>query len=160
MKRVALLLCLAAVGSAQAQQSEKASPSHSIVALTPDAIEWIAPSPALPAGARLAVLQGDPRLPGLFVVRIVYPAGYVIAPHSHPTHENVTVLRGTLNVGMGAKFDKAATKPLAAGSFATMPAGMNHFVWVDAETELQIHGTGPFTVNYVDSADDPRRKKP
>jgi quercetin dioxygenase-like cupin family protein len=160
MKRVALLLCLAAVGPAQAQ--EKASPvsNHSIVALTPDAIEWVTAPAALPAGAKVAVLQGDPSQPGAFVVRILFPAGYSVAPHSHPTHEHVTVLRGTLNVGMGSKFDKPATKSLAAGSFSVMPAGMSHFVWVDSETELQIHGTGPFTLNYANPADDPRRKKP
>lgn len=156
MKRVALLLCLAVVGSAQAQDNQKAS--HNVVAVTPDALEWVAAPPMLPAGAKVALLQGDPSQPGAFVVRLVLPAGYRIAPHSHPTHEHVTVLRGTLNVGMGKSFDQAATTPLAPGSFAVMPAGMNHFVWVDAETELQIHGTGPFTVNYVNPADDPRRK--
>jgi quercetin dioxygenase-like cupin family protein len=160
MKRVALLLCLAAFGSAQAQQSEKASPSHSIVALTPDAIEWTAGPAALPAGARVAVLQGDPAQPGLFVVRILFPAGYTIPAHRHPTHEHVTVLRGTLNMGMGDKLEKTATTPLPVGSFATMPAGMSHFVWTDTETELQIHGTGPFTLTYVNPADDPRRKQP
>lgn len=158
MKRVALLLCLAAVGSAQAQEKASPAPSHSIVAITPDAIEWIAP-PALPAGAKLAVLQGDPVQPGLFVVRLVFPAGYTIPPHYHPTHENVTVLRGALHIGMGTQFDKAATSVLEAGSFATMPAAMRHFVWVEKETELQIHGTGPFTLNYANPADDPRRKK-
>ncbi len=159
MKRMSLLLCLSAVGPAQAQQNEKASPSHSIVALTPDAVEWIAAPPVLPAGAKIAVLQGDPAQRGLFVIRILYPAGYRISPHNHPTHEHVTVLRGTLNVGMGEKFEKSATKLLNTGSFATLPAGMNHFSWVDTETEVQVHGTGPFTVNYVDPADDPRRKK-
>ncbi|HEX6064240.1 MAG TPA: cupin domain-containing protein, partial [Longimicrobiales bacterium] len=143
-----------------AQEKASPAPSHNIVALTPDALEWVPASAALPAGAKVALLQGDPSQPGAFVVRIVFPAGYTIAPHQHPTHENVTVLRGTLNVGMGAKFDKAATNPLVAGTFATMPAGMSHFVWVDSETELQVHGTGPFTLNYVNPADDPRRKKP
>lgn len=158
MKRAALLLCLAAAGPAQAQELQKASPA--VLAVMPDAIEWIAAPPALPAGARVALLQGDPNLPGPFVVRMVFPAGYRIAPHSHPSHENVTVLRGTLHVGMGDTFDEASTQSLAAGSFAVMPAGMSHYIWVDTETELQIHGTGPFTVNYVKPDDDPRRKTP
>ena len=160
MKRVALLLCLAAVGSAQAQEKASPAPAHGILALTPDAIEWLAPPAALPAGAKMAVLQGDPTQPGPFIVRLIFAAGYTIAPHTHPTHENVTVLRGTLNVGMGAAFDKAGTSALPPGSFATMPAGMKHFVWVDTETEVQVHGMGPFTVTYANPADDPRRKKP
>jgi quercetin dioxygenase-like cupin family protein len=159
MKQISLLLCLAIVGSAQAQEKASPAPSHSIVAVTPDAIEWIAP-PSLPPGAKLAVLQGDPAHAGLFVVRLLLPAGYVMPPHFHPTHEHITVLRGALHMGMGDKFDKTATTPLAAGSFATMPASMSHFIWVDDETELQVHGTGPFTRTYVNPADDPRRKKP
>jgi quercetin dioxygenase-like cupin family protein len=48
------------------------------------------------------VLAGDPTAStGDFRIRFKMPAGYKIAPHTHPQRENVTVLSGTLKVGMG-----------------------------------------------------------
>jgi quercetin dioxygenase-like cupin family protein len=41
------------------------------------------------------VLEGDPRKPGPFTMRVSFPDGYRIAPHFHPTAERVTVLQGT-----------------------------------------------------------------
>ena len=39
-----------------------------------------------------------------------------------------------------------------------MPAGMMHFAWTSEPTIIQIHGTGPFEIKYVNPADDPRNK--
>jgi hypothetical protein len=39
-----------------------------------------------------------------------------------------------------------------------MQPKMNHFAWTKEETILQVHGVGPWAVNYVDPADDPRKK--
>jgi hypothetical protein len=36
---------------------------------------------------------------------------------------------------------------------------MKHFVWVTGETVVQFHGDGPWTINYLNPADDPRNKK-
>ncbi len=47
----------------------------------------------------------------------------------------------------------------AAGSFALMPAGMKHFAWATDEVVVQVHGAGPFQINYVNPADDPRGAK-
>jgi hypothetical protein len=38
-----------------------------------------------------------------------------------------------------------------------MPQGVRHFVWAKGETVIQVSGIGPFEVNYVNSADDPRK---
>ena len=66
------------------------------------------PAPdALPPGAQMAVLQGDPSAPGeLFTIRLRLPDGYVLPPHWHPTDENVTVIKGTFLVGLGDVFDR------------------------------------------------------
>jgi hypothetical protein len=36
---------------------------------------------------------------------------------------------------------------------------MKHYVWVEKDTEVQFHGIGPWTINYVNPADDPRNQK-
>jgi ketosteroid isomerase-like protein len=129
---------------------------HALVA--PDTVKWGDPPPALPRGAKLAVISGDPSQPGPFVIRAQMPAGYRIAPHWHPTTENVTVLSGTVAIGMGEKWDDAALKNLAVGGYASLPAEMRHFFTSRSAATIQVHGMGPFAVNYVNPADDPSKK--
>ena len=71
----------------------------------------------------------------------------------------MTFISGTFNLGMGEKFDKSAGRTLAAGSFAFMPPGMRHYAWATGETVSQVHGTGPWRINYVNPADDPRKQE-
>ena len=66
------------------------------------------------------------------------------------------MISGRFAVWAGEKLDRAAAKPLAAGSFVHLPAGMPHYAWADGETVVQINGMGPFDVKYVDPKDDPR----
>jgi hypothetical protein len=40
-----------------------------------------------------------------------------------------------------------------------MPKHMHHFAFASGETIVQIHGTGPFAITYVNPGDDPRNKK-
>jgi hypothetical protein len=70
----------------------------------------------------------------------------------------VTVIKGTLMIGKGEKFSADETQALPAGSFMSMPKGMRHFAWAKGETTIQVHGIGPFDINYVNPADDPRKK--
>ena len=122
-------------------------------------IEWGAPPPGFPAGAKLAVLAGNPGEKGVYTVRLKVPAGYKIMPHTHPTAEMITVISGALHIGMGSKFDESAGHEMAPGAFTSMPAGMQHFAWFTEETIVQVHGEGPFQIDYVNSADDPRNAK-
>jgi hypothetical protein len=87
------------------------------------------------------------------------PAGYRVPPHTHPAAERVTVLSGTFYIGMGEKFDEKAGKEMAAGAFGRWPAGMKHFAWAKGETVIQLHGTGPWSIEYVNSDADPRKEK-
>src|SRR5262249_32428138 len=75
-----------------------------------------------------------------------------------PAIEHVTVISGTFNIGMGDKIDPTKTQAISAGGVAIMQPKMNHFAWTKEETILQVHGVGPWAVNYVDPADDPRKK--
>jgi quercetin dioxygenase-like cupin family protein len=122
-------------------------------------IKWQEGPPSLPKGAMIAVLEGDPTKEGPFVFRVKVPDGYRVPPHTHPKTERITVLSGTFNIGMGEKFDKKATTALPAGTYGYWPAGMKHFVWAKGETVLQFHGTGPWSIEYLNPDDDPRKKK-
>lgn len=122
-------------------------------------IKWVDGPDSLPKGAKIAVLEGDPDKKGLFVFRLKLPDGYRVPAHTHPKTERITVLEGTFNVGMGKTFDQNATKPMSPGTYGYWPAGMTHYVWAKDETILQYHGEGPWTINYVNPADDPRKMK-
>ena len=103
--RLAPMLALAYLVSV-AFPASAADPPHGM--FTPSDIKWGDAPPTVPKGAKLAVLYGDPDKDGLFVIRAKLPANYRIPAHSHPTDEVVTVLSGTLFVGMGDKLAPAA----------------------------------------------------
>jgi len=153
---IALAILLTALSSADA-----ADPPHGKMdgaELFPaDGIKWIDGPPSLPKGAKFAVLEGDPTKKGPFVFRVRAPDGYRIPPHTHPKTERVTVISGTFNIGMGDTFDAKAAQAMPQGAYGHWPAGMKHFVWVKGETIVQFHGDGPWTINYVNPADDPRK---
>ena len=114
----------------------------------------------LPAGAKLAVVKGDPSKAGDFVIRAKFPANYTVPPHSHPTDETVRVRSGgPLHYGMGDKVDSANAGSLTKGYHITMQAGMNHWASATDPLEIEVRGKGPFEIVYVNPADDPRNKK-
>jgi hypothetical protein len=143
-------------GSSVAQEAK--APAHTLV--TAAEVKWGEPPPVLAKGATFAVVSGDPGKAGPFTVRLKMPAGYKIAPHWHPTDEHVTVLSGTFALGMGDKFDKATMKDLPAGGYGLLPAEMRHFALVKTAAIVQVHGVGPFVLNYVNPADDPSKAAP
>ena len=151
---VGLALVVLAVAAVSGRAQSPASPGH--VLLNSSELTWGAGPAALPPGAKLAVLSGDPGGTGPFTIRAQMPAGYKIPAHWHPTDEHVTVLEGTVAMGMGDKFDPAQLKDLPAGGFARMPAEMRHFFTARTAATIQVHGTGPFAITYVNPADDPR----
>ena len=144
----ALLLSLSALLAATAAGGAQAK-----------ALKWMDGPPALPSGAKFAVVKGDPAKAGEFILRIKMPAGYAVPPHHHPADEIVRVRSGSLNYGMGDKLDKAAAGTLNPGYHVTMQANMNHWVFTTAPAEVQVNGTGPFQIVYVNPADDPRTAK-
>jgi quercetin dioxygenase-like cupin family protein len=125
----------------------------------PDGMTWRDGPPSLPPGAKIAVLEGDPTKSGPFVMRVKLPDGYKVPPHTHPKPERLTVLSGSFHLGMGEKLDPKHAQELTPGTYGTWPAGMKHFAWVEGETVIQLHGDGPWNIDYVNPADDPRNKK-
>ncbi|MBI4790840.1 MAG: cupin domain-containing protein [Chloroflexi bacterium] len=125
---------------------------------TPKDLKW-ADVPSLPKGAKIAVIEGPLTEAVPFTVRIRLPADFKVPAHWHPAIERVTVLSGTFNVGMGDTLDTQKTTALSAGSVIIMPPKTNHFVWTNEETIVQLNGTGPWGITYVNPADDPRNQK-
>ena len=118
-------------------------------------------TPAVDPGGELqaAVIMGDPSKAGRYVIRGKCSDGHKVAPHWHPFTENVTVLQGTLAVGMGTKWDAAQLKGLTSGSFGSIPGHMAHFAQCQGETIFQVEGHGPFQLNFISPAGS-KAKKP
>jgi len=153
-KLVVSLVALA-VGCLSASMCWAQGASH--VMVKPDDLKW-QDVPSLPPGAKMAVIEGPVSEAVPFTFRLKFPADYKIPAHSHPAIEHVTVISGAFHMGVGDKLDPAKSMALAPGSVAIMQPKTNHFGWTKDETIVQVHGVGPWGVNYVNPADDPRKK--
>lgn len=129
-------------------------------AFTPETIPWGPAPPFVQPGAQLAVLEGNPMAStGDYTIRLKMPDGYRIAPHWHPKRENVTVISGTLKLGMGDKFDENSMMSVPTGSFAYLDPNMHHYVMASGEVVVQVHGMSPVQFNYINPDNDPSRKR-
>ena len=153
--RIRLLIALAVVAVAGpfvslAGQAEKspAVPAHKII--RHGDLNW---TPII-QGSEMAVVSGNPDKEGEpFVIRIREADGAKVPPHWHPTDEYVTVLKGTFLVGMGETYDESKFETMNPGNFTIVPKGMRHFANCKGETIVQVHGVGPFKVNWVNPAE-------
>ena len=124
----------------------------------PDDMKWEPGPPGLPPGSKIAVLDGDPTKPGLFVIRAKLPDGYTVPPHWHSTDENITVISGSFGIGLGDRIETAKTRYMPAGSYVRLGQKEHHYAVAKGETVIQIHAMGPFDIHYLSPADDPTRK--
>jgi len=164
-------LLLPAVAGAQTKQPAKETPARASsgpMIVEPGSEKWGdvpaaamvgTPSVAIGGTLRVAVIQGDPMTAGhTYTLRISCTDGAKIAPHWHPTTENVTVIRGVAAVGMGSKWDDAALKDVPTGGYFGAAPHMAHFAECKGDTILQVHGVAPFVLNFV-SPDESRPAK-
>ncbi len=124
--------------------------------MTPDEMSW-GPVGSMGEGAEITFIEGDISESEPFTFRLRLEDGYRILPHVHPAYERVTVLQGTLHFAHGKTFDKEQTRELPVGSVAIMPPGDPMFGYAEGETIIQLHGTGPWGIEYINPEDDPRR---
>lgn len=156
MKKVALTLSAVALALPSGARSQSAQhPVHTIIEA--DEVEWKAGPPSFQPGSQSAVLYGDPSKEGVFVMRLKLPAGFRIAPHTHPKPEILTVVSGAFHIGMGKDADETRSQRLGPGGFFAFDPGLPHYAHVEEETVVQLSSTGPWTINYVKPSDDPRR---
>ena len=120
-------------------------------------LQWKDASPALPKGAKVAVAFGDPAK-GAYAQFVKIPKGYIFRPHYHTQPEWVAVISGRLAAGFGSEIDFNSAKELSAGGSGYIPPGTPH--WAMARTEVLFYQyvAGIASVNYLNSADDPRAK--
>jgi hypothetical protein len=152
------IACIAAIALLPAVSAPAfAQDAHMVVPA--DKIKWGPAPPALPAGAQISVLEGDPGQKGAVTLRLKFPANYVVPPHWHSMTERVTVLSGTLQVGMGDTIDRQQSQALTPGGYVSLRAKMHHYAWTAVPTVVQINLQGPFDIFYLNPSDDPLRNK-
>jgi quercetin dioxygenase-like cupin family protein len=126
--------------------------------ILPEDIEW-KPFPAFPPSARLAVLVGDPTLPGPYVIRVKVPSSVKLMPHKHPEDRIYTVMSGVFYIGLGETFDGDKVKAYPPGSVVILPGDTAHFHWAKSgEYVTQVTAIGPRGLEYFNAADDPRHR--
>lgn len=133
------------IGTAMAQTA-----APSAVALTPAEMKWQSQGGLATPGMEQLNLVGDPAKSGPYTLRLKFPKGFTIAPHTHPDSREVTIISGTFATGYGEKFDAEKLKILPAGSFYTEPADVPHYIEIKEEVVLQVSGTGPSGRRFVD----------
>lgn len=122
-----------------------------------DGLKWVE-HPVL-KGAQTVILIGDPTKAETIVQRVKFPPNYKVPPHTHPYAEVVTVISGSFGNAMGEKFDPSKGEILKPGSVFALAGKHPHYVWTtNEETIVQVQFTGPGGIEFVNPADDPRKK--
>lgn len=138
---ISFLCMLAFVATLGAAEKKPASGAKKII-VTPNELQWKQGPAAVPE-SKMAVLEGDPKQKGFFVMRIKLPAGSKIPLHVHENVERVTVISGKINLAMGDHAENPTELP--AGSYFSLAPNIPHNVSVAEETVLQIATYGPWT---------------
>src|SRR5689334_19970538 len=89
MKKLLLISLTALIAASPATARTHAT--HAGSHAKSHALKWMDGPPGLPAGAKFAVISGDPGKDGMFTIRAKLPANYAVPPHHHPTDEKVSV---------------------------------------------------------------------
>lgn len=158
---VSLLVAMA--GLAQTPTAKKAAAARNGgargVVVMPGSEQWMdvpaaalvgTPSVEMGGTLKVAILQGDPMTAGRsYTLRLSCTDGTKIAPHWHPTTENVTVIKGAFLLGMGSKWEDAALEEIPTGGFASAAPQMRHYGQCKGDSVLQVSGIAPFLVNFV-----------
>jgi hypothetical protein len=124
-----------------------------VVALNPNDMKWTRQSALALPGMEQVNLIGDPSKAGPYTLRLKFPKGFKVAPHTHPDAREVTIISGVFATGYGETFDASKLKVLPAGSFYTEPANVPHYIEIKEDVVLQVSGTGPSGRKYINPQD-------
>ncbi len=153
---VSLLLSTIATLSFSTIAAAAGNPAADQVLINAKSIKWSAAPPALPKGAQVAVLHGDPNKDGEYVMRVKMPPRYKMPFHWHSKTEHVTVISGALFVASQETYDKRIAHPVKQGGFLYVPARAQQFAFTKGATVIEIHGEGPYDIKYTNPSDDPQ----
>ena len=110
-------------------------------AATPESVKW---NPAPFPGITIAVAAGNPTATGMYAIFVKFAPGAKAPPHTHPDQRIVTVLSGTIRVGIGPEIDEGKAAVLGPGSVVIIPGDALHYGWTtESEALLQEVGTAP-----------------
>ncbi|MHB1949210.1 MAG: cupin domain-containing protein [Gammaproteobacteria bacterium] len=150
------LLAVTMIGAQFAQADQDAEGNYvAPEVITPDTLQW-GSFDAFPPGAQAAILTGDPRENGYFMIRVKIPPHYKIPPNWQTVKVYATVLEGSYSIGVGNKFNPKTGKTLPSTGSVIIPANTHLYYWSNNGAVLEIHGIGPWDIHYVNPADDPR----
>jgi quercetin dioxygenase-like cupin family protein len=153
---VSFLLVVGIFALSNTAQPQSATPT--ILEVTPADVKWM-PFTIMGPGAQIAVIYGSAGKPELYVVLVKYPPNFKVLPHFHPVEQVATVLSGTIYAGLGESFEPSKLKMFPTGSVYTEPLKTPHFSETRGDgVVLQVIGIGPGGTQYVNPADDPRKK--
>ena len=152
---VAAFLTTVSASAAAPQEADKGG--KQFVSIKKSQIKW-QDAPSIGPGAQVAVLEGNPKTAEPFTMRIKAPANTKIGVHTHPADEKVTILEGTLYFSTGDKYDVKKATAYNAGDAFIVPQGVSMYAFTKGKPAvLQLHGTGPWGISYLDPADDPMK---
>src|SRR5215470_5555631 len=124
-------------------------PADPVVRVTPEQLKWVDEPDGL--GFKQAIVEGDPKKPGIYIVQVKFPPHVMSKPHFHGETRYATVIKGTWYTGAGDEFAPDKTVPLKPGSFMKHPAGAHHFDGAkDEEVIVQLTGMGPSKTTKID----------
>ena len=104
--------------------------------------------PSLP-GVKIALIEGPLDRPVPIMFRLKFPAKFKVPSYWQSGIEHITVISGTLHLGVGSDTDLSQTRSLGLGSLAIMQPRIPHYMWSNEETIAQVHSTGPWSMHYV-----------
>ena len=152
-----LLIGIVVLASAASAAMAPMADAHKIV--SPQDINGGLRPPRFRPAQNLRCCTGDPSKEGEFAMRLKGAKRYHIPPHTHPKPEIVTVISGTVRLGMGETADHGKAQQLPVSSFFALSPGMAHYLFFDEDTVVQINTSGPWGLNYVNPKDDPRKSQ-
>ena len=124
------------------------------LALTADKMHWSSQGGLAMPGLEQVSLVGDPSKPGPYTIRLKFPPGYKLPPHTHPDAREVTILSGTLYTAYWDGTKTTMLKELPTGSFYTEPSNIIHVVEAREPTMIQVSGIGPSGRRFVNPDDN------
>lgn len=147
MRRLFLPLAISALLYTSGAYSEEPTSPH--IVLLPEDMQWKDSPTSLFPGARITPLGGDISGTGQYTLRVKFPKGYKLAPHTHFQAESLTVLSGELFLGFGKEFDPARGQLLTPGSFVFIPRNFIHYLEAREEVVFQLQGNAPLTISFI-----------
>lgn len=146
---------LGASTQAAQQQMQLSKNKNTFNVMTPENMTWTNLPSNLPPGGQYALLEGNPQS-GLTTARVKLPAHYHLGAVYNLVPERVTLLSGSINIGVGDLVDTSKSIHLPAGSYFIIPAKTHYYLWTTEDTLLQTTGLGFWKIQYVNPLDDPR----